>query len=105
MKTLGYIFLFLIAVVFAFCVALLQTYVILDVSRLFDLKFITENLTYLQIYGTIGIINLIKFKVSKKESDNTIDAAFGKMFGNVFTSAIYCLLSWGFLYLAYSIIN
>lgn len=72
--------------------ALLQTYIILDLVGLFQLTFI--KLTFIQMFGCLAIIGLLRTK-TKKDGESSITDLL-KAFGGSF---IGWLLTWGILYI------
>jgi hypothetical protein len=63
------IVLFLLAV--SILIGLLSTYIIVDIVELFDLPFL-KSLTYLQVYGYLTVVAVIKYKYETNEEVNVI---------------------------------
>lgn len=111
MKNLGVFIGGLILIVAEFFLGILQAYVVLDVSKLYDITYITQ-LGFLKIYGLIAIIGLIRMKFKPDPPKNSGDTevkttAAEKMktaFGTTFGGALSILIVWGLMYITYYII-
>lgn len=94
-------------IVSAFLVSLLSTYVILEISELFKLDFITQY-SFLQVYGFMVILNLLNHKADEKKKE-TEDKSFSKLmesaFLHIFTSIAFYLLVWGLANVSYLILS
>jgi hypothetical protein len=85
MKNFG---LFVLAIIFGILMGLLQAYIILRVSEMYTLNFITE-LGFLKIYGLVGIMQLVAIKVKDLESnDDGADEALKRMFNAIFMKLV-----------------
>lgn len=81
MKNFG---LFVLAIIFVILMGLLQTYIILKVSEMYTLTFIT-GLGFLKTYGLVSIMQLLAIKAKDLESnDDGVDAVMKRMFNTIF---------------------
>jgi hypothetical protein len=105
METLGKITVVAIIIAGAFLAALLNAYVILSVSNLYQLSFITQ-FSFIQVYGILAVISLAIFKYKKEDSsDGDFTEKMTKAFTELLTVVCTSLLGWGFSFLAYYIIS
>ena len=78
-----------------------QTHIILDVSELYTLTFITD-MSFVQIFGLLMIISLIKFDLKKSTDD---DGSFSTVVIKAFAVALILLLFWGLAYISFFLIT
>lgn len=85
----------ILLIILATFASLLKAYVILDVSKLFHLDFITQ-FNLLQIYIIISIIAVVRYKPeSDKELSEVVSEGYKQIFGLYLSS----LILWGTSYL------
>lgn len=86
--------------------SLLTAYVVLSLSGLYEIGFIT-SLSFLQIYGALIVINVVKYKVAQhsERSDMSPVEAFLYALKHVFGYIVGVLFLWGFGYLMHYIIS
>jgi len=105
MENLGKITLFGIMIVGAFFTALLGTKIIISIADLYQLGFITK-MTFVQIYGLITIINIVKYKKSKSsDEDSKFEIMIKKSFIEILWKVIFLLMGWGLAFASYYIIS
>ena len=83
-------------IIAGFLLGFFQTYVILDVAKLFELNFI--KLTFIQAYGCIMIINFLQ--PIKKNNATTFTDVLKSLGGRL----ILVLMFWGLTYLAHGVL-
>ena len=104
METLGKITVVAIIIAGAFLAALLNAYVILSVSKLYQLSFITQ-FSFIQVYGILAVLSFVKYKYKKSEPNEDFTDAMTKSFTELLTSVCVTLLGWGLSFIAYHIIS
>jgi hypothetical protein len=104
MENLGKITAVFIIIIGSFLVSLLNAHVILSVSNLFDLKFITQ-FSFLQIYGILSVVGFIKYTYKKVETKSDFKTSLLESFTALFTNIFVILTGWGVCYIAYHIIS
>ena len=102
MEILGKTFLFIIAIILGFFVSLLGAHIIISVSILYKLTFITQ-FNFIQIYGALCVWGLITYKYQKEDEGKEEWAV--RLFGSIFSKILFYLLMWGFSFLSYSILT
>jgi len=103
MENLGRITLMIILLICSFLIALLKTYVIISVSHLYQLCFITQ-FSFVQVYGVIALITLISYRY-KKNKDIEFKVAYMKAISGLISTVLFILLSWGITCIAYYVIR
>ncbi len=106
MRNVAAILVFTVILALTFLNGLLGAHVVLEIAKLYNLTFITSY-TFLQIYGTILIVGLIKYNyeaTKKKKKELTLGDAFERGFKKILTLAFFYLLNWGTAYIAYLIL-
>lgn len=98
METLGKIFAFLIVLFIAVLVSFLQTYIIISMAGMYELSFITK-LSFMQVFGIMLIIGLVKYKNSEGKSEETFSDLMKKGLENALSSCVSYLIMWGIAYL------
>ena len=83
-------------IIAGFLLGFFQTYVILDVVKLFELNFI--KLTFIQAFGCIMIINFLQ--PIKKNNATTFTDVLKSLGGRL----ILVLMFWGLTYLAHGVL-
>jgi hypothetical protein len=105
METIGKLTVFIVFIICAFFSGLLNTHIILDISNLYELKFITQ-FSFVQVYGVIILIGIITYKKQKKEEkEYDFAESMVKGFSELFTKIIGVLCIWGLSYITYNIIS
>jgi len=90
---------FLAVAAISLLVGLLLTHVILDIARLYVILPITQNFTFLSMYGLTIVIGLCAMQISKDKGDD-LKTGFWKSI----VAAIAILITWGYSYIVYWII-
>lgn len=102
MENLGKTVAFVLLLVCSVLLQLLLTYIILSISTLYGISFITQ-LTFTQIFGTLIIISLVRYRNTKTEEKD-----FGEVFlegsKGIFGNTILYLTVWGLSFLTYYIV-
>lgn len=80
-------------------VGLLGVKVILSISTLYELTFIS-NLGFLKIYGVVSLINLLLSKYKDRIIEEG-DEMYKEMFARILHKVVTILLVWGASYLMY----
>lgn len=103
MKTVGKTLAFLIVVLLSILTSFLQTYIVISISEMYKLAFITR-LSFAQIFGFLIVYGLISYKNDASKSyDDTSDATNdGSLRATSYTVAY--LLIWGMAYLIHLIV-
>lgn len=105
MENLGKITLFAIMIAGGFLTALLGAKIIISIADLYQLSFITK-MSFVQIYGLITIINLIKYKREKsKEENEKFEDLMKRLFGEILFKTIFLLCGWGLAIVAFNILS
>jgi len=105
MENLGKITLFGIFIVGGFLTSLLGSKIVLSIAELYQLSFI-YSLSFIQIYGVMSIINLVRFKREKpKEEKESFNELMKRGFGEVLFKIAFLLLAWGISFLAFNILS
>lgn len=108
MENLGKITAFFIIIILGLFLGLLKTYIIMDISILYNIEFIKE-LTFIQVLGITYIIGIITLKGkninNEKDENKSTSEVLLENLGTVFTLLFSYLLIWGFCYLMYKAIN
>jgi hypothetical protein len=101
MNTLGKIFATIIVFLGAFLVSLLQTEIIISLSKLYGLSFIYQ-FSFTQIYGTLLVVGIAKYKLdNSKSEEKQYSERIKEGFVGLITSAILLLFIWFVSYLFY----
>lgn len=104
MEHLGKITGLVAIILYRFLTSLLMAYVILSVSNLYQLDFVTQ-LSLSQIYGALMIIWLIKYRHAKlKGKDASFVNKLKKWFDVSLTTAGVTLAAWGLSFVAHKIL-
>ncbi len=92
----------LIVIIGSMLVGLLSVYIILDVSKLFELTFIV-GLGLEKIYGLYIVIGIIRAKYSneKDENDLSFTEKMGISIGKLISLVSILLIGWGLVYFAH----
>ena len=102
MRNLG---LFVLAILFSMLVGLLGTKVILSVTTLYQLSFIS-SLGFLKIYGLTSVIQLLLYKRKLDEvKGNSSDKKIKKAFDLTVNKLMLYLVFWGMSYTMYYLIS
>lgn len=106
METLGKITLsFIMIVVVAICTSLVGAYVILQIAQIYNIIFI-KQFTYIQIYGILVVINLLRKNHSKdKKEEKSYSSFMLYAFGKLFTDIIEYLTALFFASLVFEILT
>jgi hypothetical protein len=105
MENLGKFTLFIIAMVCAFLTSLLCVKVIVSISDLYQIGFIGK-FSFLQLYGIISLINIIRYKYKKEEEkQGDFTDVIKNTFTSVFSSVFFLLMSWGLSFMMYYVIS
>lgn len=105
MENLGKVTLFAIMIVGAFLTALLGAKIIMSIADLYQLCFITK-LSFVQLYGLITIINIVKYKKEKtKEEKEDFETMMKKAFSGIIGTIFFLLAGWGIAYVSFYIIS
>lgn len=105
MKALGQFTAFLFLIVCSFLSSLLVSYVVLSVANLYCVGFITQ-LSFLQLYGVVLIVSLLKYKYEKsKEEEESFSKFLKNAFTAQFTTIFIVFVTWGLAFLAHYIIS
>lgn len=81
---------------------LLLTYIILSISTLYGISFISQ-LTFTQVFGTLIIISLVRYRKTKTEEKELGDV-FLEGFVGLLSNTLLYLFVWGFAFLTYYIV-
>lgn len=103
MENLGKVTLFLVVIITAFLTSLLGAYVVLSISNLYNLSFIT-NFTFVQVFGAISLIHILAYKYKKSDKDNPFTDVAKQASLEIATKVLFLLFSWGIAFLSYAII-
>lgn len=103
MENLGKVTLLLVVIVAAFLTTLLGAHVVLSISNLYNISFIT-NFTFVQVFGVISLIHIIAYKYKKSDKDKTFTDVAKQGASEIATKTLFLLLSWGLAFLSYAII-
>ncbi len=95
---------FLILICIGFIVELLTAKVILSLSYLYEIDFITQ-FSFLQIYGLLIIFSLAEYKYKKQDADKEFMETVSDSINSIFTKTVVLLFGWGVGFIAYYIIN
>jgi hypothetical protein len=105
MENLGKFTLFIIAMVCAFLTSLLCVKIIISISNLYQIGFIGK-FSFLQLYGVISLINIIRYKYKKEEeSQGDFTEVIKNVFTNVFSTTFFLLISWVLSFVMYYVIS
>lgn len=104
METIGKITVSFIGIISAFLVALLGAKIILSVSELYGIAFIT-SFSFVQIYGAMSIKSIVFYRYRKQDELKEGESAIKKMFATIFNTAFFYLLAWGLSFFAFYILN
>lgn len=105
MENLGKVTLFVIMIVGAFLTTLLGAKIIMSIADLYQLGFITK-LSFVQLYGLITIINIVKYKKEKDEKEKEdFEAMIKKAFKGILWKVVFLLIGWGLAFASYYVIS
>ena len=105
MENLGKVTLFAIMIAGGFLTALLGAKIIISIADLYQLSFITK-MSFIQIYGLITIINLVKYKKSKHNDEKEkFEDLMKRSFGEILHKTIFLLCGWGLAFIAFNILS
>jgi len=107
MENLGKLFLAIILIVCGFMLSLLSTYIIVNISDLFEIPYL-KDFTFIQILGLCLVIGIIKYKPkskSEKSEDKKFTDSLLEGFFSLIDITFFYLLAWGITYLTYLIIK
>jgi len=107
METLGKFTMTIIVMVISFFVVLLSTYILRSVATLYELTFIT-NLSFIQVFGLLGLLNTIRYKYKKPEETREkkdYGETLTESFIALFTTILAWLISWGMLFISHYILS
>ena len=102
MENLGKTLAFVLLLVCGVLLQLLLTHIILSISILYGITFITQ-LTFAQVFGTLIIISLVRYRKTKTEEKD-----FGEVFlegsKGILSNLLLYLMIWGFSFITYYIL-
>ena len=104
MKTFLKVILFLFVIVLSFLVGLLTIHILLSIANLYKLEFITR-FSFVQIYGIIILISIIRYKYKKSDDDEKFSDAMLKSLQIIFTTVGVMLSTWGLSFVIYYLIS
>jgi len=106
MKNMIKLIVIALAFIISFLVGLLGVKVILSLSALYQLHFITD-FSFVQVYGIWMLVSIIRFRYEPDEKNGEKDFSkiLLKAFMKVAANLAMILFSWGIGYLAYYIIT
>ena len=105
MKTFNKIIFVLIIFAMALSISLFLTHIIVSIGKLYEINYIT-NLSFLQIYGILGVVSLVKYTYTKPNGDIKFDGEYVKsVIKQYLTYFFMYLIVWGVMVLFYNIIK
>lgn len=105
MENLGKVTLFIVAFISLFLVGIFGTYVILQIITLYQVPYLS-TISFIQLYGLILVINIIRYNKDKKEKDDSpYTKKMGKIFLEIIEKIITFLVFWGLAFVTYNILN
>lgn len=105
MENLGKVTLFLIAIISLLSVGIFGAYIALSISTLYQIPYLS-TMSFIQLYGLILVINLLKYNKDKKEKDqSSYGGKMKKIFLEILEKVVSLLVFWGLAYIIYNILN
>lgn len=102
MENLGKTIAFLLLMGCSVLLQLLLAYIILSISTLYGVSFISQ-LTFTQVFGTLIIISLVRYRKTKTE-EKDLGEVFLEGSVGLLTNLFLYLFVWGFAFLTYYMI-
>ena len=92
-KFLTKVLVFVLVLVTIIAMGFLETQIVISLSRMFDVQFIL-NLSFMQVFGIIGILGIVTYKHVKTEENKEFYEIAADVFSRAASKAVSFLFLW-----------